>query len=580
MPKVKNAKKAAALLLAVIMLSACGTPAVEPTKAPEEKTEGDTVALIPLDDRPDNVECAEYIAQMVGYNIVIPDEDLYSTKLNNQPLNSNGTQYGDRAALYEWLLQQEKAGCDRYVICLDQLLSGGLVASRAMTKSENIVLSDGSCVSEAELLKSLIETLSEDKNNRVWLLDTVMRLAPTVGYLDWTTEDYNSIRAYASQPRPELEEYSIDSVKSLYRLSADGNEISPASFEVDSQKLDSYLSARERKLALTDELLNLMSAQDKGIFRVLIGIDDSSEAESIQKNEIAYLESRLRDCDAILSGVDDLEFKSVSRMYLDDISWSGADAEVRYFGGLQDEAACIYDYRPLSEIVREHFEFFDLNDTESSDLQVLILTKPGDEAKKADYCDELIDAINENQQNEIPTILIDASDKQYGDMFRTKLRKNADIGWLLGYAGFLDMAIVTGTALSRGVARYAVLMQGEASDASNEAYMKMMTDAVVRDFCYVGEVRDKVSEKITSSLGGQTSNFYEPEIDASAITDYMSCLMAKKSAPVLRNLARSEFVSSLAGYETKNWEKAELCNFNFPWNRAFEIRMDINIGKS
>lgn len=580
MPTVKKTKRAAALLLAVIMLSACGTPAAEPTKAPEKEQTGETVALIPLDDRPDNVECAEYIAQMVGYNIVTPDADLYSTKLNNQPLNSNGTQFGDRAALYEWLIQQENDGCDRYVICLDQLLSGGLVASRAMTDNEDIVLPDGSSMSEKQLLESLIETLSRDENNRVWLLDTVMRLAPTVGYLDWTTEDYNSIRSYASQPRPALNELSADNVKSFYRIGTDGVEISAESFDVDSQKLEKYLSARERKLELTDELLSLVSEQNNDIFRVLIGIDDSSEAESIQKNEIAYFESRLRDCDTILSGVDDLEFKSVSRMYLDDIKWSGADAELRYFGGLQNEAACIYDYRPLSEIVSEHFEFFNLNATESKNLQVLILTKPEDEAKKSDYCDALIDAINENQENQIPTILIDASDKQYGDMFRDKLRKNVDIGWLIGYAGFLDMAIVTGTALSRGVSRYAVLEQGEANSASNEAFMKMMTDAVVRDFCYVGEVRDKVSAKITDSLGGKTANFYEPPIDVSAITDYMSGLMAKKSAPVLKNLERSEYVSSLSGYETSAWEKVELCNFNFPWNRAFEIRMDILIGNS
>ena len=28
------------------------------------------------------------------------------------------------------------------------------------------------------------------------------------------------------------------------------------------------------------------------------------------------------------------------------------------------------------------------------------------------------------------------------------LKKEAELGWLLSYAGFLDMAIVTGTALS------------------------------------------------------------------------------------------------------------------------------------
>ena len=577
---MRKRRRFASALLALAMLSGCKAAAPTPTPTePPKAEEGKLLALVPLDDRPDNVECAEYIAEMEGYNIVTPDKDLYSTKLNNQPLNKNGTQYGNREKIFEWLLEMEDRGCDRYVISLDQLLSGGLVSSRAMTQSAPIKLPNGNSVSETELLNILMEALSKDENNRVWLLDTVMRLAPTVGYLDWTSEDYDSIRAYASEPRQELDTLSAEGVKLNYRVGVDGTEIDFESFGMKSAKLADYLSARERKLSLTDEMLNLVYARDNGIFRVLIGIDDSSEAESIQKNEITYLNSRLREGDYLLSGVDDLEFKSICRLYLDDISWSGADCELRYFGGLEDEPACIYDYRPLSEIVGEHFEFFALSETERAKLQVLVLTKPADEKNKQSYCNELINAINENQKNEIPTILIDASDQQYGSMFRDKLRKNADIGWLIGYAGFLDMAIVTGTALSRGIARYAVLSEGKADTASNEAYMRMMTDAVVRDFCYVGEVRAKVNDKVISS-GGATANFYEPECDVDALTDFMSNQMAKAASPVVRNLEKSSFISLLDGYELSEWENVELSGFNFPWNRAFEIRMDVLIGNN
>ena len=55
-----------------------------------------------------------------------PEGDLYRTRLDGQPPNENGTQYGDRGALYEWVAKQEAAGCDRYILSLDQLLSGGL----------------------------------------------------------------------------------------------------------------------------------------------------------------------------------------------------------------------------------------------------------------------------------------------------------------------------------------------------------------------------------------------------------------------------------------------------------------------
>lgn len=98
----------------------------------------------------------------------MPETDDYRTRLSGQPLNENGTQSGDRADLYEWVLAQEAAGCDRYILSMDQLLSGGLVNSRSMADHEVITLSDGTELTELELLESLIQTLSADENNRVW----------------------------------------------------------------------------------------------------------------------------------------------------------------------------------------------------------------------------------------------------------------------------------------------------------------------------------------------------------------------------------------------------------------------------
>lgn len=98
-----------------------------------------------------------------------------------------------RADLYEWVLAQEESGCDRYILSMDQLLSGGLVNSRSMWEHEAVTLSDGTTLTEPELLSSLLETLARDENNQVWLLDSVMRLAPTVGYDHWDLDGYNAL---------------------------------------------------------------------------------------------------------------------------------------------------------------------------------------------------------------------------------------------------------------------------------------------------------------------------------------------------------------------------------------------------
>ena len=121
-------KRILAAALACVLLAGCGVR----TPAPAEETpeERPVIAYVPLDDRPDNVERVVYLAESVGYSLVMPEADLYRTRLDGQPTNENGTQYGDIAALYEWVLDQEAAGCDRYILSMDQLLSGGLVNSR------------------------------------------------------------------------------------------------------------------------------------------------------------------------------------------------------------------------------------------------------------------------------------------------------------------------------------------------------------------------------------------------------------------------------------------------------------------
>lgn len=66
---------------------ACGT-GDPPAGAP-------VIAYVPLDDRPDNAERVVYLAESLGYELAMPERDLYRTRLDGQPPNENGTQYGD-----------------------------------------------------------------------------------------------------------------------------------------------------------------------------------------------------------------------------------------------------------------------------------------------------------------------------------------------------------------------------------------------------------------------------------------------------------------------------------------------------
>lgn len=574
-----------AAVLACLLLAGCGPQWTEPTDQ-EQASEGEVIAYVPLDDRPDNVERVIYLAESLGYVLEMPEQDDYRTCLDGQPANENGTQYGDMAALYEWVLEQEAAGCDRYILSMDQLLSGGLVNSRHTAETLTITLSDGTEMTDLKLMTALLGTLAEDRNNRVWLLDSIMRLAPTTGYAGFDIEAYNALRAYGAEGRPVLEGKALtaERIQADYWLGSDGREIRLEDFGLTKTVVEEYLAARSRKLALAERMLQTVGCGGYENFRVLIGIDDSSEEDSIQKNEIAYLRSLLREGDALLSGVDDLAFKAVAKLYLEESGWTGAAVSVAYFGGTEDRPACDYDYLPLTEIMAEHADFFGLTLDESTArpprtaLDILVLTQPADETQKAVYWEQLIDALNVCQSEGRPVILIDASNGRYEASYYEKLTKETELGYLLSYSGFLDMAIVTGTALSHGMARYAFLRSGEQTEATERAFLRTLADSVIKDFCYKHVVREDLLAYIRNDLGGDPNNFWVPEIDLEAVQARLESGMDAAAKDVIRNLEQSNFISDLGPTELRGWGGIELTNYRFPWDRAFEIGMDIKLG--
>ena len=578
-------KRILAAALACVLLAGCGVR----TPAPAEETpeERPVIAYVPLDDRPDNVERVVYLAESVGYSLAMPEADLYRTRLDGQPTNENGTQYGDIAALYEWVLDQEAAGCDRYILSVDQLLSGGLVNSRHTAETLAVTLSDGTVMTDRELLGGLLTALAADENNRVWLLDSVMRLAPTVGYAGFGIEEYNALRAYGAAPRKEAAgaELTVEAIAADYRLGSGEALLRAADFGLTEEQADTYLSARRRKLELSDQMMEVVSGREYGNFRVLIGIDDSSAEECIQKNEIAYLRSRLRVGDALLSGVDDLAFKAVTKLYLEECGWSGGTAAVRYFGGSEKEPACAYDFQPLDDIMEEHLAFFALTRSgnyRAAGLQVLVLTQPQAAENSGTYYTQLIEALKECRERGWPTILIDAGNGAYGTAFHEALTEQVELGWLLSYAGFLDMAIVTGTALSHGVARYAHLEHGETSPGEEKAFAKTLADSILKDFCYKNVVREDLLAYIRNDLGASPDNFWNPDTDRETILRRLEQGMEAAARSVVKNLERSNCIVSLDRSAENGglagWGGVELSNYRFPWDRAFEIGMDIEVG--
>ena len=325
---MKRVKRLWAVALALALLAGCAPRRTEPLPYPEPAGAGPgkTIAYVPLDDRPDNVERVVYLAESLGYALAMPEKVLYRTALDGQPKNFDSLQRGEPWSLFTWVLEQEAAGCDRYILSLDQLHSGGLVASRSMT-GYDIELPGGGTVQVHSMLEKLLTALSADENNVVWLLDSVMRLAPTVGYEGGTLEEYHAIRAFGALPRRTLEgaALNLEDIGESYWQGPNGEDLrAQAKAEGTYEAALGHINSRERKLLLSYVVQDTLRKPGHENFRLLMGIDDSSLEDCIQKNEIAFLRQGIRtgedgrQWDWLLSGVDDLAFKAVARMYLDE----------------------------------------------------------------------------------------------------------------------------------------------------------------------------------------------------------------------------------------------------------------------
>ena len=236
-----------------------------------------TVAYVPLDDRPVNDDRVVYLGQSLGYEVAVPERAWYHTSLDEQESNPNGLPYGDRGSLWDWVAQQDQAGCDLFVLSLDQLLYGGLVNSRSVQNGQPITFPDGRVLTQEAAMVEYLQPLVEDENNRVYLLDTVMRLAPTVGYEGFGLEGYATLRTFAMQARPALagEELTIDNIVAGYALGEDGSLLVPEE-SLSDEMLSNYYQARERKLRLAEQVLELIAPLEN--VELLIGVDEIGRA--------------------------------------------------------------------------------------------------------------------------------------------------------------------------------------------------------------------------------------------------------------------------------------------------------------
>lgn len=518
------------LMFLLCLTAFCGCS--KPEEVAEEPADPLKIAYIPLDNRPVNKERVEYLAQSAGFELLMPEEELYRTALDNMEKNSDGSTFGNRTKLLEWVKSVEPE-CDNFVISLDQMFSGGLVSSRWLS-NEDLAL-------ETEIADYLIEL---SKDNYVVYFDTVMRLASTVGYQGYEMSEYTNFRSYGMVERKELsgDELTVDNIIEGYRFGKHGKEIETS---VTDEQLEQYLAARERKLKVIDYLLT--NAVDD-IEHIYIGVDDSSPNPNIQTNEKNYIKKIGGDNLKLFTGADELGVMGVAAIVSK--QYGSVNCKITYYGDGKDKVADGFDSTTLAQTIENHLSAIGANaDGGENALQILVLTN----SKGTQYQAKLlINQLKENLKNGVPTCVINASaTSNWGILGEGMFSEDIEIARLLGYSNWNTVSNAVGISISNAVSRYLYINNAEeVSEESNAGFLKTITFSFVKDLSY-------------KAKGEPPLNFTDKtEVDS--------------PASIVEKVNSSEIL--VGNGETASHGAVALSNFRLPWNRTFEALFDITVG--
>lgn len=529
-------KKVLCCILSVLMLLSVFTLSWDnfssnASAAGSKDYNGLKIAYIPIDNRPVNYDRVKMLAKSVGIELLMPAEDLFRTALDNMKPNANGTTYGDREALFEWLKKTDKE-CDYFVLSLDQLLSGGLVSSRWL---DNTDLSF-----EYEIADYIIE-LAE--NNTVVLFDTVMRLASTVNYQGYQMPEYNNLRSYGSVARKTLTgaDLTVDNIIAGYKYGVDGKKISSS---LSSSAIDKYLASRTRKFKLIDYILS-QSLDD--LEYCYIGVDDSSTTTNIQTNEINYIKQKLGSNGVIYAGTDELGLMGITKIITK--LYGSAKIGVTYFGDAKGTIADEFDFATLEFEIQNHIKSLGCSVEKggSGDIEVLVLTRNAGSTKAKQLVDKAFEYVNAKK----PVIIIDPNSANGTALQKELLNRNFPLAMLLGYSNWNTAANAMGIALSNGISRYTYLTNcSNVTKASHRGFLEGLTFGFLKDISY-----KYLGYSITNPNASGTGSY----------TD------------LVKRINDSKMITSLATYTTSEHETVSVDNFRYPWDRTFEMTFDVNV---
>ena len=533
-----------------------GKAGEETVEAVNSKLEGNFIAYVPIDDRPIHTTRISFLAESIGYELKMPDTKYIKTYLTSGENSYAGytTKYGNPAKVASWLLEMEEAGCDYYIISLDQLFSGGIAGSAYLSDEDFEVY--GNSMSNA---KKVFEKIIKDKKNHVYVIDSVMGLSVIPGFMDFTIDDDYLLSEYTrNHERVELtgEDLSISRIVEEYGNDKDGNSIAT---EMDVEKLGKYLAARERKLMYSKYALeSIFQSDNSKNIHIYYGIEDAvNSSNNIQKNDIAYLKKLIEDNHlsvSIQDGVSSLSEEAFGDMLLDAIDHR-LSVKTTYYGDKTQKVTSTGEtYEEYIDQLYKDLSIY--SDQDTIDFEVLVYTKTVSIEDREKNANLLLKHYLENIKKHVPTIIINGAsvyeDKVLIENLSDYSKTSVPMGYLIGYSNWNGFVHSSRIALTEGITRYLYLVGNKKNEKCDRGFLKVMMQSYVEDMAYLPSNRYSTDLRIVEEEMDQVTN------------------------QIKKNLVSGNFISNLVTYEEKGIKSIDIYNYNFPWGRGNELYFDVS----
>lgn len=506
--------------------------------------------LIPLDTRPPCQKMVIDAGKMAGVQIITPPSEIMDYY----------TRQGDTKEIQRWLMDNIDKS-DGVIVSIDQLLHGGLLASRESgTKQDE----------SQTLLKFMRDLKIKAKDKPIYAFNVLPRITPPP-----TLESDSKKMIKISRL---IDEISIFANEDDIKLLADLKE------DIKQEDLDIYLDLFRRNTALNKELINL--AKEGIITKLVIGQDDGEDfgiPNMEKKSLINYVHSLGTSNDVVMitKGADE-----VALSLLANFVQTKENYQPKVYVEYNDEKAMRtvmpFMAGSVGSTVEEKLVMANAKKVNSPQEAGLILyvfigndenmsTQRQSALKIKKYLEQgkkvaLVDLSKHFSANEV--------------LFPTLLKEDVPINELTSYAGWNTASNSIGTALANAVIYKAIRPTfNTTNDMLTVEYNRLNInyERFLEDYYYLKEVIDVMN--ITLKNHGY-ENVNDLDMEHNYI--WMNKLLQSDMQKRANQLNNSEVfkmpfkVQTSEGVFDLTIRNLQVDVF-FPWPRTFEVYLDVRL---